>query len=672
MKRILLVSPRRGSDFASNDIPRPAHAEGLPRALMPPLDLATIKALTPQGFEVDIWDESVQPHIDEQTDLGKDYDAIGVTGYMTHLPWAIRLAEVARKKGLLSAIGGPGVSGSPDKCRGVFDVVFIGEAELTWPQFLEDWTAGRHRSEYRQVQRPDVASSPAPNWEGFSSMSKDYLMGAVQTTRGCPFDCEFCDVIHLFGRQPRHKPVETILQEVAALEKRGMRMIFFCDDNFIGRPKYAKDLLKALIPLNNSFERPMGFTTQLTVNVAEDDELLELLADANFHWVLIGIESPREASLREANKPQNYKTNLVDSLRRIQSYGVLIKGNMIVGFDHDDERIFDETYAFLLKSGVVNVGVSMLHAYPGTPLLARLQKAGRVVDLGDDFITDVMRPLTNIVPLQMSRVELFRGYKSLMQRLRSWDFFDQCAKDILGNLRRPPNVPRKAPPDPARLELLRRAIDTLDEKGKSVVTGVLQAVWQRAPMMMERMVSTLFRFGGNVAAFPRIASWLDARIEVESSPDFVPQILRTPPPIPPGFKTLVHKEAFPKTYDWLLAGLADRRLVAEGLLQVWKSFVIRWGATDFTGFEDYHLEHLRELCTRTIELGNSGQLGAARVNAEVDGLSGVQLRRLAGEILVSVEQDLRGVSEASVVPLVVNVHSHGDAFAQSYRERMTG
>ena len=147
---------------------------------------------------------------------------------------------MAHRRGKPVLIGGPGVSGAPDRCRGLFDVVFIGEAEFTWPQFLQDWEQDKHRSEYRQVERPDVQQSPAPCWADFPEMAKDYLLAPVQTTRGCPFDCEFCDVIHLFGRQSRHKRVEIVLEEVANLERLGMRKVFFCDDNFIGEPKYAR------------------------------------------------------------------------------------------------------------------------------------------------------------------------------------------------------------------------------------------------------------------------------------------------------------------------------------------------------------------------------------------------------------------------------------------------
>ncbi|MFQ5490634.1 MAG: radical SAM protein, partial [Phycisphaerae bacterium] len=485
----------------------------------------------------------------------------------------------------------------------------------------------------------------------------DYLMGAVQTTRGCPFDCEFCDVIHLFGRQPRHKAIDSVLAEVAALEKLGMRMVFFCDDNFIGRPKYAKDLLKALIPLNNSFDRPIGFTTQLTINVADDEEMLELLADANFHWVLIGLESPREACLREANKPQNVRMNLIEAVRRVHSYGVLVKGNMIVGFDHDDQDIFREIYDFLLECGIVNTGLSLLKAYPGTPLLARMQRDGRLIEVGDDIYSDVTRSVTNIIPKQMSRVELFEGYKWLFEKLRSWDYFEACANTMIDSVQRAPNVPRKGTPDPEKVQVVRKALDDAEPDVKRTVKGVLQKVWRKAPFLMERMVSTTFRFGGVALASRRALEALQERIDVEASDSFKPEIIHTSPPIPAGFKEALQWKAFPTSYELLTKGLKDTADLPEGLIRVWKSFLIRWHAS-FESFEDFHFEHLRELCDRTIEEANTGQFERSHVLADTDGLSGVQLRRLANEVLVSVEQDLRGV-EVNVDLVPVTIHTQG-------------
>ena len=301
MHNILLIAPNFESDFA---IVREMLSPGKDavRSAMVPLQHATLAAMTPDGFDVDIWDEGCRGVITEKTQFSKKYDLVGVTGYMAHIPRAIELAQIFHKRRIPIVIGGPGVSGAPETCREIFDVLFLGEGELTWPRFLNDWKNGTHLKEYRQVERIDMSVSPAPRWDSIAKDIPRYEIAAVQTTRGCPFDCEFCDVIYLFGRKPRHKPVEHVIQEIVTLQKLGAMRIFLCDDDFVGDPKYAKQLLRALIPVNNSFSIPLAYTTQATIDAANDEELLELMADCNFYQLHIGIETPREDSLREAHK----------------------------------------------------------------------------------------------------------------------------------------------------------------------------------------------------------------------------------------------------------------------------------------------------------------------------------------------------------------------------------
>ena len=203
----------------------------------------------------------------------------------------------------------------------------------------------------------------------------------MQTTRGCPYDCDFCDVIHLFGRKPRHKPIENVLKEIEALQKLGAKRIFLCDDDFVGDQKWAKQFLRELLPLNNSFPVPMGYTTQATITAAADEELLQLMADCNFFQLHIGIETPNAEGLKEANKLQNLRTDLVESCKKIQAYGIQVRALMIVGFDSDDKTIFDEHIKFIEDAHITGVAINVLKAYPGTPLWMRLQKENRVLDM---------------------------------------------------------------------------------------------------------------------------------------------------------------------------------------------------------------------------------------------------------------------------------------------------
>jgi len=206
--RILLVSPKFDAEYTRATGGQGQNRKHKRKSLMVPLHLATVAALTPDDFEVDIYDESVLDEIHSDTDFAKDYDLVGVTGYIAHLPRAKELAGIFRGRGLPVVMGGPGVSGSPDLCRGLFDVLLLGEVELIWPRFLREWKKGSHLREYRQVDRPDLSQSPSPRWDTVARYLDRYAMGGVQTTRGCPFDWEFCDVIHLYGRKPRHKPID--------------------------------------------------------------------------------------------------------------------------------------------------------------------------------------------------------------------------------------------------------------------------------------------------------------------------------------------------------------------------------------------------------------------------------------------------------------------------------
>ena len=231
LKSILLIVPEYHDDTGILALPFIKA-----KAFMPPLQVATIAALTPNDIEVNIWDEVVHGRIDEKTELGKNYDLIGLTSYVSDLPRAKTIAEIFRKRGTPVVIGGSGVSSAPEQCRDSFDILFIGEAELTWPQFIADWQSGNHQTEYRQIDPPDLSTSPLPRWDLLAKDMKNYFLSAVQTTRGCPFDCEFCDVIYLFGRQPRHKPIDHVLEEIRLQKSLGVERIFICDDNFIGSP----------------------------------------------------------------------------------------------------------------------------------------------------------------------------------------------------------------------------------------------------------------------------------------------------------------------------------------------------------------------------------------------------------------------------------------------------
>jgi radical SAM superfamily enzyme YgiQ (UPF0313 family) len=477
MKKILLIAP-----ISESAIPL-YNAHNLPflqkKGLMVPLHIATVAALTPDDMEVDLWDESIHPLIDEETNFDKEYDLVGLTGMSNQMARAKEIAHVFRGRGIPVVIGGPGVSAAPEKCRDDFDVLFIGEGESIWPEFIADFRTGRYHKEYREMEPPDMATSPAPRWGGIAnSLRSAYLMGAIQTTRGCPFTCEFCTVWKVSGRKMRLKPVERVLEEIVALERLNVSDIFICSDNFIGNPRYAKELLNAIIPLNKSFATPVRFIAEITMNVAHMEEMLCMLAEANFSTILIGIESPSVDSLKEIRKVQNLRGDLVNNCKKVMSHGMIISGSMIVGFDHDTPDIFDQHFEFIQQACIPHPQVHVLKAIDGTELLERFGKEGRILDYGTEFFRGTTHPQlkTNIVPKRMTRAELLSGYVRLKERLFDWDNFAARAIGFIENLKTKLDDAQATAPSevtPPRWEDL---IGFLDEKEQRTIFGIWKAL----------------------------------------------------------------------------------------------------------------------------------------------------------------------------------------------------
>ena len=642
MKKFLLIStifdPETGASDRHGIMKIPFGKKGL----MAPLNLATLAALTPDDIEVTLWNELVQGHIDESTDL-EDYDLVGISAYAPHIPRAIKVAQIFRKRGIPIAIGGPGVSAFPMRCRNFFDILFIGEAELIWPQFIADWKAGNYRDEYRQVTKLDLALSPVPRWDGINV--EDYLVGAVQTTRGCPFDCDFCDVIYLHGRRPRHKPIPQVLEEISTLHHLGIkRNIFLCDDNFTGDRRYVKDLLRELISLNRTLPKPLGFQTQLSIGIAKDDELLELLAEANFGPLFIGIESPNKESLKETNKVENYRTDLLADAKKIQSYGMQIQAGMIVGFDHDTPEIFGEQFEFLQEACIPISSIQVLRAPAGTRLWARLYKEGRIATPDSNWT------LTNIVPNNMTRAELFTGYYDLVARNRSWETFSERVKGFISGVKRRPSVTSKdiqAESGGARQEALRNVLRSIDdEEARGYILDILAYTRKHAPFMLEKITGLVLRQYGHASTLPVLREAVNRQIEIEASGGLlsIPQVELF---VPDNFKE-PYKEIFPEIHKHVYLNLKDKNRTDEALIEIFTDFLLRWGQT-FENFSDYHRTFLFEIADRAITKRNSiidGQSAVMEQSREE--IPDIQKTRLADEVIKAVEQELRGIRLASV------------------------
>ncbi len=474
-------------------------------AVFPPLGLLTLAALAPPEFTVTVCDENAG----ERPDLATDAAIVGITGYIIQMDRVFELADAYRARGKTVVIGGPLANLLPEECRAHCDVLFEGEAEYTWPRFLNEYAAGTHADHYHEAEKIHLPDSPPPR---LNVLRSRYAHGIVQCSRGCPFTCEFCDIIVMYGRKMRFKPIEQVLQEVQAWKDAGALQVFFADDNFIGNRAYAKDLLRALRDWNARQRHALSFYTQASIDMVRDEELLGLLRDANFVSVFIGIESPRKASLAETHKTQNEKLDLVQAIHKIQSYNLFISAGMIVGFDNDDPSIFDEQYEFLQEAGIPIVMLSVLLAVPRTPLYNRLKAEGRLRNAGPDS-KDAARYVgtsggTNFYPLRMTLEELKEGQERLYRKLYAPEAF---AARLLGNLSRFHDVTYR--PEPVRagnLMVFLRLIGHYWAKGgaaRRFFWGMLWKTLRHSPRSLTQMVIHLGMYEHFCTVHSRDLSW---------------------------------------------------------------------------------------------------------------------------------------------------------------------
>jgi radical SAM superfamily enzyme YgiQ (UPF0313 family) len=474
-------------------------------AAYPPLGLITLAALTPPHYEVVLCDESAGERIDFDTDA----DLVCLTGYLFQKVHVFAVARQFRARGKTVLLGGPMATLIPGECRPHCDILFEGEAEYTWPRFLGEYEAGQHSDHYQELEKIHLPDSPPPRLD---VLKKAYGQGIVQCTRGCPFTCEFCDIIVMYGRKMRFKPVEQVLHEIAAWQARGAGKVFFADDNFIGNRAYAKELLRAVARWNARQRWAMSFYTQASIDMVRDEELLGLLRDANFFAVFLGIETPRKASLAEAAKTQNARIDLVKAVHKIQSYNLFVSAGMIVGFDHDDPSIFEEQYEFLQEAQIPIVLINALEAVPRTPLYARLQAEGRLLEHCPEtedaarYKSGVGR--TNFRPLHLTPEELKGGLEWLFQKLYAPEAF---AARLLGNLSRFNDVrfrPEKMRTSYAAVFLrLARYYGGKGAAGRKFFWGCLWKALRSSPRLVGQMVIYLGMYKHFSEMHERSLSW---------------------------------------------------------------------------------------------------------------------------------------------------------------------
>ncbi len=405
MADIVLINPRFDATFLGLEYALPLLHK---KATMPVPSLPLLAALTPADHRVTIVDENVEP-IDYER-LARA-DLVGLTGMIVQRSRMSEILSEVKKLNVFTVVGGPWVTVKEDYFGSRPDAIFVGEAEETWPQFLEEWKHGSPRKRYKQTRPTDMKHVPAPRIDLLKT--QDYLFGSIQFSRGCPFQCEFCDVIVTFGHRPRFKSAEQILSEIEALRAHRLEVAFIVDDNLASNRAAIKSLLRHVIAWQEDNGYPIIFVAEASLDLAEDPELMDLMLAANIQSVFVGIESSSEESLRGTRKFQNISRDrtLLERVRAIQACGLEAWCGMVVGFDQDTRGVFEAHLDFVRQAHIVEVMVSMLSAIPTTALHSRLSAEGRL-DPEDQSAYG-----TNVIPLQMSREELREGFIWLMNEL---------------------------------------------------------------------------------------------------------------------------------------------------------------------------------------------------------------------------------------------------------------
>ena len=401
--KILLISPTWKKKVANERLKRDRIFK------FPPHSLLAVAALTPKDIEVGIIDENI-----EELDFNRKADLVGITTMTASSPRAYEIADEFRRKGIPVVIGGIHATALPEEAAQHADAVVIGEAEGCWERLLEDFKRKGKKGLaqfYRNSQLPDPSKIPIARRELLEG--KGYLLSRfLQISRGCPFNCSFCSVSRFFGKKYRFRPVKNVIEEVKSIVGKSLKTRFlgFLDDNIVGSVSYAKELFKALIPYR------VLWAGQSSINIARDDELLDLAARSGCKGLFIGFESVSEDSLGEANKLQNKIGFYEKAVKKIHQFGISIEGAFIFGFDHDDKSIFQRTVKFIERVKLDAVQFTVLTPLPGTKLYEKLEEEGRITDRdwsNYDFTHVVFRPKL------MTPEELRQGLTWAYQRIYS-------------------------------------------------------------------------------------------------------------------------------------------------------------------------------------------------------------------------------------------------------------
>jgi radical SAM superfamily enzyme YgiQ (UPF0313 family) len=389
----------------------------------PPLGLLTIAAMLPKKWDKKLIDMNVSTLLEKDIQWA---DYVFLTGMNVQRQSFEEVINQCNEFNTPVIAGGPMVSTEGNVFEGI-DHYIMNEAEITLPLFLTDLEAGCAKPVYSSTEFPSLSETPSPQWD-LLDMDK-YASMSIQYSRGCPFDCEFCSITVLNGRKPRTKDRNQLLNELNMLYQQGWRgRVFIVDDNFIGnKRKLKEDILPALIKWQIDLNYPFHFMTETSINLADDDVLLNLMSKAGFNAAFIGIETVNPESLTECGKSQNKNRDLVKAIKKLQQNGFIVSGGFIVGFDKDPRNIFEQQIDFIQKSGIVTAMVGLLSAIPGTRLFHRLKAEKRILS---DFEGNNMDGTLNFIP-KMNSQSLINGYKSILMTIYSHKEYYERIKTFL-------------------------------------------------------------------------------------------------------------------------------------------------------------------------------------------------------------------------------------------------
>jgi radical SAM superfamily enzyme YgiQ (UPF0313 family) len=451
--KILLVYPQYPDTFWSFK-----HALNFvsKKAAFPPLGLLTVAAMLPEEWEKKLVDMNVNSLTDKDV---KWADYVFLSAMAVQKESALQVIKKCKRLDTKIVAGGPLFTTESEKFSDIEHMV-LNEAEITVPQFLEDLKKGALKPLYTTDEWPDINNTPIPAWHLINS--NRYSSLSVQYSRGCPFDCEFCDIVVLNGHRPRTKGKDQLLSELDAIYNIGWRnSVFIVDDNFIGnKRKLKKEILPAIAGWMKKKKYPFSLFTEASVNLSDDEELMNLMVESGFNTVFVGIETPNEDSLIECGKSQNKNRNLVDAVRKMQNFGLQVHGGFIVGFDSDPITIFENQINFIQKSGIVTAMVGLLNAPPGTKLHKRLKGENRLVS---NFSGDNTDCTMNFIP-KMNYEVLINGYHNILNTIYSPGYYYERVKTFLREYR--PKAKRTSFPQTAEIRALIRSMWVLGVKEK--------------------------------------------------------------------------------------------------------------------------------------------------------------------------------------------------------------